>query len=148
MAKIYATASPTMSGREIRNMERVRKAAPGGMVLLENNGILPFSQAPAKIALYGSGARRTVKGGTGSGDVNSRQVFSAEDGLREAGVTITTTAWMDLYDSMCDLHMQEHMGKVMAIMASEGQAGITKIMEMGYQEPAEPPHRRRRGGCG
>jgi hypothetical protein len=36
------------------------------MVLLENNGVLPLA-SPCPVALFGSGARRTVKGGTGSG---------------------------------------------------------------------------------
>ena len=78
MAKFHATISPEMSDREKRNMERVRKIVPHGMVLLENDGILPLKSIPKKIALYGSGARRTVKGGTGSGDVNSRQVITVE----------------------------------------------------------------------
>ena len=43
------------------------------MVLLENDGVLQFSDKIKKIALYGSGARNTVKGGTGSGDVNVRK---------------------------------------------------------------------------
>ena len=49
------------------------------------------------MALYGSGARRTVKGGTGSGEVNSRIFVSAEEGLEAAGFRITTKAWLDRY---------------------------------------------------
>ena len=139
MAKLYAATSPEMSGREKRNMDRVRKAAPGGMVLLENDGTLPLKEVPTQIALYGSGARRTVKGGTGSGDVNSRQVYTIEDGFKEAGIRITTTAWMDRYDQLCGQHMQAHMGWIAQLIAEEGQAGIQKILEAGYQEPAEPP---------
>ena len=37
MAKIYATKSPEMSEREKRNMERSRRIAAQGMVLLEND---------------------------------------------------------------------------------------------------------------
>ena len=44
MAKIYATTQQQVSARETRNMEKVRRIAADGMVLLENNGILP---APA-----------------------------------------------------------------------------------------------------
>ena len=138
MAKFYATTSPEMSDREKRNMDRVRKLAPHGMVLLENDGVLPLEGIPQKIALYGSGARRTVKGGTGSGDVNSRQVVNIEAGLIEAGIEVTTTAWMDRYDQMCDSHMKEHMGKIGKLLAEEGQAGVAKILELPYQEPDEP----------
>ena len=139
MSKLYAPTSPEISERERRNMDRVRKAAPGGMVLLENDGVLPLKEVPQQIAFYGSGARRTVKGGTGSGDVNSRQTYTIEDGFREAGIEITTTSWMDRYDQLCDQHMQAHMEWVMRLIAEEGQPGIQKILEAGYQEPAEPP---------
>ena len=48
-----------------------REAAGEGIVLLKNEGLLPLRK-DSKIALYGAGASRTVKGGTGSGDVNER----------------------------------------------------------------------------
>lgn len=63
------------------------------MVLLENDGVLPLKKI-GKIALYGAGARHTIKGGTGSGDVNSREVINIEQGLKDAGFTITTDRWL------------------------------------------------------
>ena len=90
MAKIYATKSPEMSEREKRNMESSRRIAAQGMVLLENDGTLPLRNTDINLALYGSGARRTVKGGVGSGDVNSRLIVSVEQGMKEAGFTVTT----------------------------------------------------------
>ena len=42
MAKLYATKSPDVSQRERTNMERSRKIASQGMVLLQNKGALPF----------------------------------------------------------------------------------------------------------
>ena len=64
----------------------VRHLAGECMVLLENDGVLPFSDKIKKIAyLYGTGARHTVKGGTGSGDVNVRKQFQLHLGLEEAG---------------------------------------------------------------
>ena len=83
MARLFATTSPEISEREKRNMERSRRIASQGMVLLLNRGALPIEK-PGKIALFGSGARWTVKGGTGSGDVNSRFVVNVEKGLEEA----------------------------------------------------------------
>ena len=61
-----------------------RRAAREGMVLLENDGTLPLKRG-AKLALFGIGARHTIKGGTGSGDVNSRDTLSVDAGLRAAG---------------------------------------------------------------
>jgi beta-glucosidase len=58
-----------MSEREIRNAKLAREAAAQGMVLLENkNNTLPLKKETRKIALFGGGAVRTVRGGTGSGD--------------------------------------------------------------------------------
>lgn len=70
------------------------------MVLLKSNGDFPLD-GPGKIALYGSGARKTVKGGTGSGDVNSRYTISIERGLVRSGFQITTGVWLDAYDRIC-----------------------------------------------
>jgi len=96
MAEIFALKSPKITEAEKRHMEIARTLAGECVVLLENDGVLPL-QAKGKIALYGSGARRTVKGGTGSGDVNSRFAVTIEQGLAEAGYEILTGDWMDRY---------------------------------------------------
>ena len=88
-----------ISPREERIRRLARKAAAEGMVLLENNGILPLA-AGTKIALFGSGARYTVKGGTGSGDVNSRNTITVDQGLRNAGFRIMNDAYLDRYDML------------------------------------------------
>ncbi len=82
---------------EIEHIRKVREAAPECMVLLKNEGVLPLKKK-GKIALYGSGARRTIKGGTGSGDVNVRHFVNVEEGLENAGFEITTKGWLDAYD--------------------------------------------------
>ena len=66
-------------------------------VLMKSDGTFPLS-APCELALYGSGARKTIKGGTGSGEVNSRTFVTAEDGLEAAGFTITTKYWLENYE--------------------------------------------------
>ena len=59
--------------------------------------MLPL-KAGSKAALYGGGARYTIKGGTGSGSVNNRNNVSIDEGLRNAGFVITTDEWLDAYD--------------------------------------------------
>lgn len=76
------TTSNEVSEREEKNAELAVEAAQEGMVLLKNNGALPVN-AGSKIALYGSGAVCTIKGGTGSGDVNQRNVVNIYDGLKD-----------------------------------------------------------------
>ena len=78
----------------------LRHAGAECAVLLKSNGAFPLS-GPCELALYGSGARRTIKGGTGSGEVNSRSFVTAEDGLEAAGFTITSKFWMDTYETIC-----------------------------------------------
>ena len=66
-------------------------------LFLRKNSAFPL-QNPCKLALFGNGARHTFKGGTGSGDVNSRYIVSAEEGFENAGFTITTKSYLDAYD--------------------------------------------------
>ena len=77
----------------------VRRAGAECAVLLRSKGDFPLA-APCTVALYGSGARRTIKGGTGSGEVNSRYFVSAEQGLEDAGFTVSTKFWLDSYDAV------------------------------------------------
>ena len=98
MAKYYAPTCGAVSEKEKAHMEAIRKFAPECIVLLENDGVLPLKKT-GKLALYGAGARMTVKGGTGSGDVNSRTVINIEQGLEAAGFEITTKSWMDGYSA-------------------------------------------------
>ena len=75
----------------------VRSHGADCTVLLKSDGSFPLEK-PGKLALYGSGARRTIKGGTGSGEVNSRYAVTIEEGLEQAGFSLSTKAWMDGYD--------------------------------------------------
>ena len=82
---------------EWRHLEALRGPNAGCTLLLRRNGAFPLS-GPCSLALYGSGARHTVKGGTGSGEVNSRFFTSVEQGLKDEGFEITTASWLDSYD--------------------------------------------------
>lgn len=84
---------------EKEHMASVRRMAPECMVLLKTDGRLPLRDL-GSLALYGNGARHTRKGGTGSGDVNSRFYPTIEEGLERAGFTITTKQWLDEYDAV------------------------------------------------
>jgi beta-glucosidase len=84
-----ATTDPNPSARETANAALSRRAATEGMVLLENHHALPIASS-GTVAVYGVGAFATVKGGTGSGDVNNRATVSVRQGLEEAGYTVTT----------------------------------------------------------
>ena len=85
-----------MNDYEREHSALMRRFGPECAVLLKTDGAFPLA-APCDLALYGSGARRTVKGGTGSGEVNSRYFVTAEAGLEAAGFRITSKGWMDRY---------------------------------------------------
>ena len=89
----------SVNAYEKQHLSKLRKLAPECMVLLKANGDFPLAEA-GKIALFGSGARQTIKGGTGSGDVNSRYVVTVESGLENAGFTVVTGKWLDGYDKV------------------------------------------------
>ncbi len=90
--------SDAITTREIKNAAAARKAAAEGMVLLKNEGGLLPLKAGTPVALYGIGASRTIKGGTGSGDVNERYRVSIWQGMKNAGFLITNEAWLTDYD--------------------------------------------------
>ncbi len=82
---------------EKEHLARLRPHLAECAVLLKSDGSFPLEE-PCEIAAYGSGVRCTVKGGTGSGEVNSRQFVTVEEGLKKAGFTVTSSEWLDGYD--------------------------------------------------
>ncbi len=129
MRNKMATASPIVTEREIRHAALSAQIAAEGIVLLENKGVLPFPAEVHSIALFGSGARRTVKGGTGSGDVNVRNFVTIEQGLKDAGYRIATEDWLSEQDTVIrmakeqyDAHIQElsHQGIGVALLTMMG----------------------------
>ncbi len=80
-------------------MEFVNSNAAECTVLLKKSGQFPMDK-PGKIAAYGSGVCYTIKGGTGSGEVNSKETFTIEQGLEKCGFTIASKSWLDAYDEV------------------------------------------------
>ena len=130
MRNKMATPDPAISERETKHIAISTEIAAEGIVLLENRGVLPFGTDVKSIALFGSGARRTVKGGTGSGDVNTRSFVTVEQGLKNAGFSIVTDAWLTEHEAVMvnakkayDDHIQElsNQGIGVALLTMMGQ---------------------------
>ena len=113
-----------METYEIDHLATVRALAPECMVLLRSNGAFPLAE-PGEIALFGSGARHTVKGGTGSGDVNSRHVTTVEEGLETAGFTIVTRPWLEAYER---IRLRAHEEFIAGIRSEAARRGLPAIM--------------------
>ncbi len=97
------TLAPTSESRS--EQERLHfllseRIAQEGIVLLKNDGMLPLQSK--KIALLGSGGRRTVIGGTGSGATHPRETVGIEEGFKKLGFEIATENWLDRYDQHYD----------------------------------------------
>lgn len=114
----------TMQPFEKEHIDTVRKAAPECTLFLKRDGTLPLD-APCRVALYGSGARKTIKGGTGSGDVNARHFVTIEEGLQKAGFKITTKKWLDDYDALLASRRAEFVRQV---KEEAGQLGVNPVM--------------------
>ena len=97
----YVVKTPHFKGYKFSNKPDIkahaaltRTAAPEGMVLLKNTGVLPLSNNLKRVALFGHTSYNLYAGGTGSGDVNKPYVIDLVEGLKNAGLqpddTLTT----------------------------------------------------------
>ncbi len=95
--KCYGYRTPEESELEKVNRAIAKEAALEGIVLLKNdNDVLPLKDK--KIALYGNGAKMTIKGGSGSGDVRERYSVNIFDGLKNNDFEILSTKWINSFD--------------------------------------------------
>lgn len=138
MAKYYASTSGEISRRETEHMNQIRALAGECMVILENDGTLPLKET-GNLALYGNGARRTVKGGTGSGDVNSRSVVSIEDGLAAAGFQLKGQDWLSKYDEIRAKAKEEYRENIKRQAEEKGVPEFSVEFGSPFQEPDIPP---------
>lgn len=123
-----------MENYETEHRERIRSVAPECCVLLKTNGKFPLKCA-GKIALYGNGARRTLKGGRGSADVNVRTYTTAEQGLKNAGFTVTTESWMDGYERAFQSAGKDFRALLKEKIACEGMDRLMENLSIVMPEP-------------
>ena len=87
----------------------VREAAPEGMVLLENNGVLPLNGVKT-VALYGTGSYDFIAGGTGSGNVNKPYIRNVAEGLTENGLVVNQAiqTWYEQYIALAKTSLRNN----------------------------------------
>ena len=108
------TMNPEIQPWETEHRKVARRAAAEGIVLLKNEDhVLPL-KAGSAVALYGAGAGKTIKGGTGSGDVNEREKVSICEGMKNAGFQITTEAWINRYNEIYDKARQDWKNDILS----------------------------------
>ncbi len=101
----YIVRTPRFQGYKFSNKpdlkahaDLVHKATSEGLVLLENNGVLPFNGVK-KVALYGTGSYDFIAGGTGSGNVNKAYVRNVAEGFKANGLEVDADikTWYEQY---------------------------------------------------
>ena len=132
-----AKTNDAVTELEYRHAKTVRELASECLVLLENDGTLPLAE-PGRIAVYGNGARHTVRGGGGSGEVNTRNNISICDGLINAGFDVVSTGWLDRYDEIYDSSIRSYMDKVESIAKERGVPATSVYFEMAFEAPVMP----------
>ena len=81
---------------EKQHIDFLRENSAECTLFLNKDNSFPFS-SPGKLLLVGSGARQTLKGGTGSADVDSRFFTTCEKGLEDAGFEIVSKDWLNKF---------------------------------------------------
>ncbi|MCR5468367.1 MAG: glycoside hydrolase family 3 C-terminal domain-containing protein, partial [Lachnospiraceae bacterium] len=133
--KYYGSTTPEVSERERKAKERVLAVAGECAVVFENDGVLPLKEK-GNIALFGRGARLTIKGGTGSGDVNSRDYTTIEQGFEQAGFKVTSKKWLDDYDKAVADSKVEYQKEVKRIAKEKNVPEFAVVFGLlQYQEP-------------
>lgn len=130
-----------MEQYEIEHNQFLREFGAECTVLLKKDGSFPLEK-PCELALYGSGARRTVKGGTGSGEVNSRTFVTAEAGLEAAGFTVITKPWLEHYGALWQAEKKRFLRRLKRDALKRGTLAVLSDMgavmpEPEYQLPLE-----------
>jgi len=124
-----------MENYEVNHLAALRPYLGECTVLLKKNGDFPLPEGSGKIALYGSGVRRTLKGGTGSGEVNSRFFHTVEEGFEKAGFEITSKAWLDEYEKIIEKAKHEFRVRVNKEAREAGREIMWYAMGMVMAEP-------------
>ncbi|MCR5397174.1 MAG: glycoside hydrolase family 3 C-terminal domain-containing protein, partial [Lachnospiraceae bacterium] len=103
-------------------------------VLLKTDESFPLEKV-GEIAAYGAGLRYTVKGGTGSGEVNSRFTYTIEEGLEKEGFTVVTKEWLDAYDEVRRVAKKEYYKQLKAEAKEKHENPIVYTMGKTMSEP-------------
>ena len=93
---LYCEDDIPLQEYEIKHIEVMRNNSAECALFLKKDSSFPLKE-PGKVVLVGAGARGTTKGGTGSGDVESRYFTTCEEGLVNAGFEIVSKDWLDKF---------------------------------------------------
>ena len=111
---------------EKKHIKELEESASECTLFLNRNTEFPIN-TPGKVLLIGSGARLTIKGGLGSGDVESRFFTTCEVGLEKAGFIITTKNWLNQYPKLKEKKANEHLNYINNIFTTYKGGGFAMV---------------------
>ena len=111
---------------EKENIQIMHDNAAECTLFLKKNDEFPIKE-PCSVLLIGSGARNTIKGGLGSGDVESRYYTTCEEGLKQAGFTITSNEWLNQYPILKEEKVNEHISYLSEILNTYKGSGFMMV---------------------
>ena len=123
---------PPLADYEIEHIDILRKNAAECTLFLNKNEEFPITK-PGKVLLAGSGARNTIKGGGGSGNVESRYFTTCEEGLEAEGFEIVSKDWLDKFDETKSEKHPKFVNYVKEL--SEKYSSYIRYFVMGICEP-------------
>ncbi|ORX79330.1 beta-glucosidase-related glycosidase [Anaeromyces robustus] len=119
---------------ETKHVNILDEYLPECMVLLRKNGDFPLN-GEKSIALYGNGVRKTIKGGTGSGEVNSRYFETIEEAFTKEGYEILTKKYLDNYDKEYEKALKKFKNHILVEILKNPITGIMNSIGAIMNEP-------------
>ncbi len=133
MNNYFGLKPGTVTKEEKEHSALVSDIAARGMVLLEHNGVLPLKSG-SRVALYGYGARNTVTCGLGAASFQSRVTVSIEEGLKQAGIEVTSVEYLDRYGTVMEREEENYFEAIRREADGDLLKGVMKM----YGEPLLP----------
>ena len=119
---------------ELENRALARRIAGEAIVLLENKGVLPLDTT-RPVALFGVGSTNTIKGGSGSGEVNERYSVTIYEGMKNAGFVISDEELLKRYDADAKQYRRDYEARKLktAGFLNVKSIGMSRL-EQGFKE--------------
>ena len=126
------TAKLELQPYEKKHIDFLKENSAECTLFLNKNDAFPLS-SPGKLVLVGKGARETIKGGTGSGEVESYFYTTCEQGLEAAGFEIVSKDWLDKFPQFNKAKRQRYVDYIKEM--TEAYKGDLYEFQMGGAQP-------------
>ena len=96
---------------ELEHLNKLSQVSSECTLFLKKNNDFPIADLK-DVALYGNGVRHTIKGGTGSGNVDIHIFNNVEKVFESNNVAVTSKKWLDAYDIAHKEHKKDFVKRI------------------------------------